>query len=201
MNKLRIHSRNTVPGRNTRPLIVSVISGKGGVGKTVIACNLAEQLADSGCRVLLVDADQYCGNAHILINTATTFGFRDVLQGKCVLRQAVVSISENLDLLGSEGNPITGATNESDTAGALLQRLSADAGEYAVVVLDHPSGRSGLSTALAAASDLSLLVVVPELTSLADGYGLFKHLIRARAKKQCELVVNRTESEDDVEFV
>ena len=51
-------------GENSTRRIVSILSGKGGVGKSVLSVGLAEQLALMGRRVLLVDADHGCGNLH-----------------------------------------------------------------------------------------------------------------------------------------
>ena len=66
--------------------MISILSGKGGVGKTVIAFNLAERLSTAGLRVLLVDCDFACGNSHILANVRPEYGLGNYLAGQLSLK-------------------------------------------------------------------------------------------------------------------
>jgi len=72
---------------------------------------------------------------------------------------------------------------------------------YDFIVIDHSSGMSSISTAIAGASDLCLFVVVPELTSIADGYGLYKFLHIQSPKLECQLLINRAKSAADAEYL
>ncbi len=181
--------------------VVSVLSGKGGVGKSVIAFNLAERLAADGNRVLLVDADFQFGNIHILANTAGEYGLDEFLSGSLTLAESVTTVSERFDILPSGFNS-TGRVQENISL--LAQRIASlreTPPRYDIVLIDHASGVSDAATLIAHASDISLLVLVPELTSISDCYGLFKHLKVADQAIDCRLLVNRVEAESDAEYI
>ena len=201
MNKLRLVAASQVPEKSAAAKIVSVFSGKGGVGKTVFSCNLAERIGSLGYRVLLVDADFSFGNVHFLTNAAGDYGVGMFASGRLSLKEASTRITDHLDILASESNHDTKELYDAKAAAAMMKKLRQQANEYDLILIDHASGKSDAATVMALASDLNVLVVVPELTSLADGYGLFKHLIQTDSRINCSLVINRAESGDEADYV
>ncbi|MBU0983202.1 MAG: P-loop NTPase [candidate division Zixibacteria bacterium] len=181
------------------PRMISVLSGKGGVGKSVIAFNLAHQIGLSGRRVLLVDADFSCGNLHILANVAAEYGVMEFATGKLSLAEAVTRCAHSVDLLAAANGGVTNV--DTSLVSTLAARLRHQAGNYDLIILDHGSGVSDPATVLAHASDLNVLVLIPELTSIADCYGLVKYLYNANANIDCRLLVNRVLSDDEAEYV
>ena len=69
------------------------------------------------------------------------------------------------------------------------------------MIVDHASGVSKAATILASASDLNLVVLIPELTSISDAYGLCKYLYHTYEGITCGLLINRTQSEEEVTYV
>jgi flagellar biosynthesis protein FlhG len=200
-NRLRLEKTASDSDTRRQTKFVSILSGKGGVGKTVIACNLAERIASQGCRVLLVDADFGLGNVHLLTNTVVEYGVGALAAGQLSLKEAVTGIFPRLDILASESNRLTSDLLDTAAAGALMKVLRQQARDYDLVVLDHSSGKSTAATTISLASELSLIVTVPELTALADGYGLLKHLAQSRAGSRCTMIVNRTSSPGEATYV
>lgn len=186
---------------NMSPMILSVVSGKGGVGKSVISFNLAERSAALGVRTLVVDLDLFSGNLHLLANAAPKRGIEQYLTGELTLARSVTTIAPNFDLLArSQSGPLTtieGGGIRVEFGG----RLRADAVPYELVIIDHGSGVSTMSTSIALQSDICLLVVVPELTSIADGYGLFKYLTEQERRLDCRLLVNRVKATTDADHI
>jgi len=184
-----------------RAQLVSILSGKGGVGKSVIAFNLAERAAAAGCRTLLIDADFYCGNLHILANVDPGEGLEVYIGQNKSLADATSAYNENLDILSrSDTGPLNGLNSVTEVA-RWAARLREDASGYDLVILDHSSGISETATVLASASDINLLVLVPELTSISDCYGLCKYLYQANQQLDCRLLLNRVNSEDEAEYL
>jgi flagellar biosynthesis protein FlhG len=183
------------------PRIISILSGKGGVGKSVIAFNLANELARQGAKVLLVDADFGCGNLHLLANVAAEFGIGEYASNQLTLREAVTTLTSGVDLLAATWHETLGEDRNIRFTAQLLQRLRSDARAYNFILFDHRSGRSNQTAMMAHASDLVLLVAIPELTSLSDAYGLYKHLLSLGNSVDCGLVVNRAQSDDEAQFI
>jgi flagellar biosynthesis protein FlhG len=181
--------------------VISLLSGKGGVGKTVLAFNLAERFAAMGKHVLLVDADFTTGNIHILANVACECGVGDFMAGGVPLRAAVTNVKENLDILASTWQGPVELLADSGRVAQLVNNLREEAISYDLVLFDNSSGISNASTIVAHGSDIAVLVLVPELTSISDCYGLFKTLVTADAALDCRLLLNRVISEEEAEFI
>lgn len=186
---------------SSSPLIVSVVSGKGGVGKSVLTLNLAERAATLGLRTLAVDLSLAGGNLHLMANASPRQGIEQYLAGTALLSQSTTALSSTCDLLlRTNSGPLTSFDNALSPA-ACCDRLRQDGAEYDLVIIDHGSGMSTVSTTIARHSDISLVVVVPELTSIADGYGLFKYLTEQDRQSDCRLVINRAKSAADADFL
>lgn len=187
--------------QSPRVQFLSLISGKGGVGKSIIAFNLAERAASAGRRVLLVDADLRGGNLHILANLACEHGLKDFAAGQMPLAQAVTSVNANLDILAGFPAGEGQVLEKNGAVAQLAQSLRQQAAAYDLVILDHGSGISETAAILASTSDLNLLIVIPELTSIADAYGLYKYLNATHAGITCRLLLNRISSEDEADYI
>jgi len=181
--------------------IISIISGKGGVGKSVVAFNLAERLAAAGLRVLLIDADMNLGNLHILANSSGDYGFREFIRQELSLREAVSKSRYGFDLLAAGGGEIIWADGDINPVAGAVARLRTAGRQYNIILLDHGSGVSKAATVMAHASDVSILMLVPELTSISDCYGLFKHLKATNENIDCRLLVNRVETADQAQYI
>lgn len=184
-----------------RPTLVSVISGKGGVGKSVLAYNTAHLLAEQGYETVLLDLDQACGNQHILANVTAEFGLPEFVSGKLSLNEAITRVNEHLSLLPSMQSNPEQQVSTAQAAARLVQKIRSDAKRYDFVVIDHGSGISEVSTVMAHGSDLSLVVTIPELTSIADAYGLCKYLHSKNTRISAPLLLNRIASQDEADYV
>ncbi|MEW6050495.1 MAG: AAA family ATPase [Candidatus Zixiibacteriota bacterium] len=190
------HSGVTPSGR-----LISVLSGKGGVGKSIIAMNLADQLSRAGHRTLLVDADFSSGDLHILSNRRNDIGVAQVITGQLSLREAVSSATDSFDLLAATGHRELADGNAIAATASFIQLLREQTSSYEFVILDHGSGVSDQAAVLAHASDLNVLVLLPELTSIADAFGLFKHVLAAHDELDCRFLVNRVVSAEEAEYI
>jgi len=199
-NKLTLQQRN-LSENSVEPVVVSVLSGKGGVGKSVVAYNLSCALASFGQRVLIVDADLNFGNVHILANSRCTYGINQFISGELGLKEAVTALDKNFDLLAACGDRAVIQDGDITPIGRMMKQLRKQGQNYNFIVIDHASGVSKTSTVLAHASDINLLLLVPELTSISDCYGLFKHLKAADKAIDCRILVNRAQSQEEADHV
>jgi flagellar biosynthesis protein FlhG len=169
--------------------LVSILSGKGGVGKSVLAANIAHNISSRGIRTLLVDFDLHCGNLHILLNQSVTSGLPDVLAGKVHLRDVILTLSPTLSLIPSTA-PLADA-HRREAGEQVVALLKTVASQFDIMIIDHPSGMSLSSLFVAETSRLNVIVAIPDLTSLSDAFGICKHLTIRKSTGTLSLLVNR----------
>lgn len=179
-----------VPVRNAP--VIAVTSGKGGVGKTSICVNLCIALARSGVRATLVDADLGMANADVMCGLTPAHRLERVVglagpgssssdRARTTLRQIAIDAPGGFRLVpGSAGIAHMAGLDETERAGLIngLAELDRDSD---VIVIDTGAGVSPGVTSFVQASDLALVVVTPEPTSIADAYAMIKCLWRGPA--------------------
>lgn len=161
---------NSRPGR-----VVSVGGGKGGVGKSVVAANLAVAMAQDGARVVLVDADLGAANQHTLFGISRPGPGVEAFLDGAVADLSVAAVETGVPGLrlvpGSGG--VVGAANPTTSQKLKLIRhlraLDADA-----VVVDVGAGVAFNALDLFDAADLRLVVMSPQLTSAQNAYAFMK---------------------------
>jgi flagellar biosynthesis protein FlhG len=184
-----------------RPRIVSVLSGKGGVGKSVVTYNLAVATTQLGYRSLIIDCDWYFGDIHILANVVPKANLADIITKARHTSDAIVRISDNLHLLPSPATPTTEPRLHHAEIERFLKNIKTYFADYDFILIDTPSSLLGTISLCAEISDLNLILINPELTSLADGYGLFKYLVASGFKNRSYLLANRIETGTEYEYV
>jgi flagellar biosynthesis protein FlhG len=180
--------------------VISVTSGKGGVGKTNISVNLAVQLARQGHRPCVFDADLGLANLNILLGIRPEFDLEDVICGDKRLPDIIVQDPSGIAIIPGG----TGVERLAELQGDQLRRLIASfAGldGYDILIFDTSAGisRSVLSFCMAAKE--VLVVIVPEPTSLTDGYALLKVLSLNGYREPVKVVVNQAKNERFAQMV
>ncbi|MBX3095314.1 MAG: P-loop NTPase [Fimbriimonadaceae bacterium] len=151
--------------------IISVTSGKGGTGKSVVAANLAWALACAGKSTLLIDADTGLANQDILLGVEPVGSLVHAIRTETGWKENSVSPRENLDVIAGTEPFQESATLDPLVLSSHLGRIVSQA-PHEFVILDTPSGLSPLTVMFASFAQVSLLVISPEPTSLADGFRL-----------------------------
>jgi flagellar biosynthesis protein FlhG len=175
----------------TAPRVLTVASGKGGVGKTQISVNLAASLARRGNRVLLIDADLGLANANLLLGLTPDYNASHLLDGTRNLEDIVVRYDDLFDVLPA-GNAMTSLA-ELDVGQQIrwVERLRLHQLPYDIILIDAGAGIGGnVRLALSLAQE-TIVVMNPETTSLTDAYALVKVAGRSRTGGRFRVVVNR----------
>jgi flagellar biosynthesis protein FlhG len=173
--------------------LISVVSGKGGVGKSVITANLAAALSSFGRRILVVDADLGLANLDVILDIETRFTIHDAIHGAHPLNEVLVQTTNGFDLIpaGSglpEGTILT--RNFAETIETFLQSLE---DRYDAILFDAGAGIGDVVLFFANLADEILLVVTPEPTSLMDAYATIKILNQLHGRNEFLLVVNQAD--------
>lgn len=188
-----VRDRLTSGGEIQRPIgtyTLAVTSGKGGVGKTSLAVNLALLLARSGRTVRLVDADFGLANAEVLMGVTPAFTLNDVMQKRVDASKAWTEAPGGVKLL-SCGSGLEEMANIDSTAGAaLLDQVMASASDGDVIVIDTGPGIDDTVVSVLGLADEVMIVTTPEPTSLSDTYAAIKILLSRSADANITLVAN-----------
>lgn len=168
--------------------LITVASGKGGVGKTCLAIGLAQALAASGRSVLLVDGDLGLANVDVQLGLDPVRDLGDVLAGQCSLGAAVIRHAAGFGVLPGRSGSAALAALDGERLEQLVALLRAAPAED--VVLDLGAGLGAPQRRLAAVADLLLVVATEEPTSLTDAYAVLKLHRRDAPSGQAGVVVN-----------
>jgi flagellar biosynthesis protein FlhG len=171
--------------------ILAITSGKGGVGKTFVAANLAAALVKRGRRVLVLDADLGLANLDIILNLYPKATLHDVLTGKCGLDEIVLAAPGGFSVLPAASGLVEYSRLTSDVQDD-LRRIIDDLGRrYDYLLLDTGAGISDLVLYTASLAEEVLIVATPEPASIADAYATIKVLALMQQRTSLRLVFNQ----------
>ncbi len=170
--------------------VVTITSGKGGVGKTTTTANLAVALARRGLRVACIDADIGLRNLDVVLGLENriVYDLVDVVEGRAKLRQALIKDKRlpELQLLPAAQTRDKSAVNEKQ----MVEVAAALKKEFDFVLIDSPAGiEHGFKNALAPA-DRVLIVTTPEVSAVRDADRIIG-LVESAEKQAPHLIINR----------
>jgi septum site-determining protein MinD len=170
--------------------VITITSGKGGVGKTTTTANLSTALAVQGARVVTVDADIGLRNLDVVmgLENRIVYDLVDVVEGRARLRQALIKDKRlpELYLLPAAQTRDKDAVNADDMV-ALTNQMRVD---FDFVLIDCPAGiETGFKNAIAGADEV-LIVTTPEVSAVRDADRVVG-LVESAEKGPPRLVVNR----------
>lgn len=162
---------------SSRSKIVSVASGKGGVGKTVVAVNLAVVLQERGYRVLLFDADAGFANAEILMGVTPKFTLKDFLKKKVGIEEVIFQTPYGVDLISTGMDVDDLITFNVEDKSRVVNELRKVGEDYDYIIFDFPPGFNEQLERFYLSSDHVLVVAVTEPTALVNAYTFVKMLV------------------------
>jgi flagellar biosynthesis protein FlhG len=178
-----------------QPKILTIASGKGGVGKSCFAAHIGTMLARNGYRVLLVDGDFGLANLDILLNVQHSVEpvatLEQVLMGSATIQEAVVGIEPGLWLIPATSGLMDYKDADYATRENLIRMFEQCPWEMDFIIVDAGAGIQSNVLSLHDPEFESIVMLTPEPTALTDAYGLIKLLRRNSGIKRASVIVNR----------
>lgn len=181
--------------RVAAPQVLAVSGGKGGIGKTSIAVNLAVALAASGRDTMVLDGDLALSNVNVALGQAelgveTPMNLADYVFGDANIDDLVVRGPHGIRIIsGASGNGGMGALNEAEVA-SIVHAVSHLEPAPEVLVVDSQSGLSVTSLGLSAAAQDLLVVLCDEPAAITDAYACIKCMRTEHGCKRFHIVTN-----------
>jgi flagellar biosynthesis protein FlhG len=170
--------------------VIAVTGGKGGVGKTTIAVNLATSIAARGKQVLLLDGDLGLANVDVFLGLTPRLTLADVLAGSCTLEEILLETPQGFKVVPAASGIAQLAELDTLTHVGLVRAFGDITAKVDVMVIDTAAGISGSVLQFSQAAQQVLVVLCDEPASLTDAYALIKILSRDHGVKQFRVVVN-----------
>ena len=176
---------------------IAIASGKGGVGKTSVAVNLAARLAQMGRRVILLDADLGCANADVMCNILPSGSLAHVVAGRMGIDDALLDAPGGFKLVPGASGLAQMANLGRPERVALIRQLQTLEQRADVMLIDTGAGVGPNVLGFLGAVDQVLVVTTSEPTAIADAYALIKTLSRQSPEADLRVLVNMVR--DDAE--
>jgi len=176
------------------PRVIAVTSGKGGVGKSSIAVNLALALVKGGARVCILDADTGLANVNILLGIEPEYRLEHVLYGARSIEEVIVEGPLGLQVIPGASGIGECVNLQRRQQLRLTRELERIESGLDYLLIDTAAGIGQTTMDFIAAAHQTLLVITPEPTSLTDAFSLLKLVVRRQRRCSVQVVVNMTSS-------
>ncbi len=195
---LKTGSFGRMPGIRVRQArVISITSGKGGVGKTSVVVNLATSLSRIGKRVLVVDADLGLANVDIFLGMVPKFNLMHVIFGEKDLVEVMVKAPGGFYILPASSGVEELTSLSSDQRDRLFSEFSQLDGNFDFILIDTAAGISKNVVHFNLAASETIVVMEPEPASFTDAYAVIKVLSVKYGVKDFRILVNNVFSEDE----
>ncbi len=181
--------------------VISITSGKGGVGKTNITANLAYLLAGMKKKTMILDADCGLANIDLILGLTPKYNLYHVLKGERTLREAIVTGPGGIKILASSSGIQEMSSLSMAQKLTLQDELNALQTRPDFLLIDTSAGINDNVLYFNMVAGETIVVVTPEPTSLTDAYALIKILYQRHAKKRFSLLVNMVKSPNEAKEV
>ncbi|MDR3342479.1 MAG: MinD/ParA family protein [Treponema sp.] len=176
--------------------IITITSGKGGVGKTNVSVNMALAYARLGKKVVVMDADLGLANVNVMLNIIPKFTLYHVMRKQKTMKEILVETDYGISIVAGASGLSKIANLTEDERQYFIDELESLSGAD-IIIIDTSAGVSNNVLDFIAAADDAVIITTPEPTAITDAYGITKIIAAEFIEKLnlgLKLVVNRVRS-------
>ncbi len=195
INQLKQMMSKTVETPSVGTRVIAVTSGKGGVGKTNLATNLATMFASMGKQIVLFDGDLGLSNVNILLKVMPQHNLVDVMRKYLKMHEVLTDSGYGFQFVSG----IPGFSGLANITQDMIDYFVAEMMHLSfahILLIDTGAGVSKTVTSFLSAAHDIIIITTPEPTSMADAYGMMKVLATDfdTSKTNLHLIVNKVDS-------
>lgn len=205
--KLRVLARTLkhqveceIKGAQKKTRIITVTSGKGGVGKTNFTINFALALMSFGQRVMVLDADLGLANIDVVLGISPSYNLYHVLKGQKTFQDIIVTGPQGLQIIAGGSGIQEMANLRRWQIEQFIAKLDALEGMADILIIDTAAGLSRNVMSFVLAADEVIVITTPEPTAITDAYGLVKAMTAKKKNGVVHLVVNKVENAQEADM-
>lgn len=180
--------------------IVSVTSGKGGVGKTFVSVNLAATLAKAHKKVLVVDCDLGLANIDIMLGINPKHTLQDVVFGNLELKDIIFPTKYGFDLIPSSSGVREMAQLLFEKI-ELIKSMILSFTDYDLIILDTGAGIAEVVLQFNLLATRNIVIINRELTCLTDAYSMIKVMFQVFGRNNFSVIVNSAADEKEADSI
>jgi flagellar biosynthesis protein FlhG len=193
--KLRQIMRNKEQASAGKSRIIAISSGKGGVGKTNLAINLAIAYSRLGKKVVVMDADLGLANVNVVLGVIPRYNLYHLIRQQKKMKDILLNTNYGIQIVaGASGFSKIANLSDEERQG-VIEELS-ELSSADIIIIDTSAGVSSNVLSFVAAADDVIIVTTPEPTAITDAYGIVKIIATEidNLELGLKLVVNRVKS-------
>ncbi|HZS47659.1 MAG TPA: MinD/ParA family protein [Blastocatellia bacterium] len=187
--------------RTQNSRIIAVTSGKGGVGKTSVATNLALALAAYGDHVTIVDADFALANIDVLFGLSPQHHIGHVIFGEKQIDEIIMNGPRGIKIIPASSGIQELADMNSIQRRGLIRSLQQYSRDTDWLLIDTAAGISVNVTQLVGMAHEAIVVTTPEPTAIVDAYAIIKVITAERFSTPINILVNKASGPEEAEDV
>ncbi|WP_058485173.1 MinD/ParA family protein [Defluviitalea phaphyphila] len=179
--------------------VITITSGKGGVGKTNVAVNLAVQFQKVGKKVIIIDADFGLANIEVLLGIVPKFNLSDVINGRKNITDIIIKGPQNIKFISGGSGVQDLIRLNKNQLNYFIKNMSLLDEIADIILIDTGAGLTEAVLSFSKAAEEIVLVTTPEPTSITDAYALIKTLYiqDKNAVPNIKLLVNKVDNEKE----
>jgi len=180
---------------NKKTRIITVSSGKGGVGKTNFAVNMGIAFSQLGKKVIVMDADLGLANVNVCLGIVTKYNLLQLIKKQKTMRDIIINTNYGIQIVGGTSGFSRIANLTEEERDQFIKEIASL--DYAdIIIIDTGAGVSHNVLSFILAADETIIVTTPEPTAITDAYGIIKIIATEinNPNMELKLVVNRVSS-------
>ncbi|MDR2356604.1 MAG: MinD/ParA family protein [Oscillospiraceae bacterium] len=193
--------RDRMSGSGRAPKVITVASGKGGVGKSTISVNLSIALSQMGKSVLVIDADFGLANVDIMLGVAAKYNLSHFLRGEKDFSEIIQMGLDGVRFVSGGSGLDELLRMDEGQLGMLMSGLSKLDTDIDYIICDAGAGINDNLMRMILASTETIVVTTPEPTAILDAYALIKTIVKRDKFHPIHVIMNRSENRREADRV